>query len=359
MESEQRPNRTTVRHPDARVPAPQRVIDEPKSEHAPSPRKYEPPPNLPRRKWWSFKKIVVILLFLAMVGLILYVGYIVSIVAKISTNTWQLGPLETDANGRTNILILGVGDAGHAGEKLSDSMMVLSLKGSNRSARISIPRDLRVEIPEYGESKINAAHAYGGVQLAEQTVSNNLGIPIHYYVRTNFTGLKTVVDSIGGVEVDVKKALVDVEYPCEDNQYRACGLNIRPGVQHMDGTTALQYVRCRKGTCGNDFGRAERQQEVMNLVIARLLKPDNLVDLKLLNQVALALQQGVQTDLGGIQMVQLARVLMQSPQDSAGNFVLSTSPGGLLRSDPVGSSDLVPLGGNFSAIEQKINGIFE
>src|SRR5207342_2327164 len=106
---------------------------------------------------------------LAVVG---YGGYLAINVAKISTQPLQLGGLVSDETGRVNILVLGVGDPGHSGEGLSDTMMVLSMDTkTKRIAQISIPRDLRVKIPGYGYNKINAANAYGGVALAQQVVA--------------------------------------------------------------------------------------------------------------------------------------------------------------------------------------------
>ena len=317
-------------------------------------------PRPPRRHKGWLRKLIGLILFLALVLGIFYAVYIVSIVAKISTNSWQFGSLAADVAGRTNVLILGVGDPGHDGEKLSDTMMLLSLDGSShRMAQVSIPRDLRVHLPGYGLSKINAANAYGGVSLAEQTVSNTLELPINYYLKTDFSGLKGIVDAVGGIDVNVKERLVDREYPCDDNQYKACGLDIAAGMQHMDGTTALKYVRCRKGTCGNDFGRAARQQELLGLLKPKVLDANLLlhpIKLKLLVEAA---QKGIVTDLGLIQLAELANSWRVDSANQPIGLVLSTAPGGYLRSDPAGSSDLLPIGGDFSAIAARVKAIFQ
>lgn len=298
--------------------------------------------------------ILVLLLALA-VG---YALFILSILAKISTNPLQLTGLAADANGRTNILVLGVGDPGHAGENLSDTMMLLSLdKQSGRTAQISLPRDLRVYVPGYGYNKINTAHARGGVELAEQTVSDTLNVPINYYLKTNFSGLKDLVDAAGGIDVDVKTALIDTEYPCDDNQYKVCGLRIEPGLQHMDGTTALQYVRCRKGTCGNDFGRAARQQEVLSLLKPKLTDWHLVLQPQRLAKIAQAAQSGIKTDMGLMQLLELGQA-WQGNKNQTTTLVLSTAPGGYLRSDPAGSSDLLPVGGNFKAVQKAVDQIF-
>lgn len=291
-------------------------------------------------------------------GALGYSLYITSIVAKISTQPFDITPLSRDTNGRTNVLILGMGDPGHAGEGLTDTMMVLSYDiPGHRVAQISIPRDLRVKIPDFGYGKINSANVRGGTTVAEQAVSNTLGIPIHYFVQTDFSGLVGLVDAVGGIDVNVKDRLVDTEYPCDDNQYKSCGLDIKPGLQHMDGALALKYVRCRKGTCGNDFGRAKRQQEVISLVRDKMVKWQNLVNPVVLVPLVEALRQSLKTDMGSVQLLQLADGWQKAKTNNPVNLVLSTAPGGYLR-DAGGSSDLLPLDGTFAAIQDRVKNIF-
>jgi LCP family protein required for cell wall assembly len=288
---------------------------------------------------------------------VIYVAYLVTIVAKISTKPLNLSGLASDG-GRTNVLVLGVGDPGHAGQNLSDTIMVVSYDAkTKRLAQISVPRDLRVDIPGYGYAKINQANSDGGARLAEQTVSNTLGIPIDYYMRTDFTGLKQVVDAVGGIDVNVKTRLYDPEYPCDDNQYKSCGLDIEPGVQHMNGNTALKYVRCRKGTCGNDFGRAARQQEVLGLVRAKVTAWQVLLNPAKLIPIVTALRNNVETDLGAVQMLQFADDWQAGSKNQPVGLVLSTSPGGYLV-PAAGSSDLLPAGGSFSRIQAAVQNIF-
>jgi polyisoprenyl-teichoic acid--peptidoglycan teichoic acid transferase len=322
-------------------------------------RRVMPRHTLPRRRRGThWGRWVAGLLLFALVAILTYAVYIGISVAKISTQPLDFSGLSADASGRTNILVLGVGDPGHAGQNLSDTMMVLSIDAKNhRVAQISVPRDLRVDIPGYGTGKINAANADGGPELAEQTVSNALNIPINYYVLTNFSGLKQMVDAVGGLDINVKERLYDPEYPCADNENESCGIDIQPGLQHMDGTKALEYVRCRKGTCGNDFGRAERQQEVMNLLRQKAVRFDVLLNPSELTPVVSALRNGVKTDMGAVQLLQLANDWQNDQKNNPVKLVLSTSDGGYLLDAP-GSSDLVPIGGDFSAIQDRVKNIF-
>lgn len=308
-----------------------------------------------RRRWTKVVGIIVIVLIIALVG---YGWSLAATLAKISSQPLSLSGLTTDDTGRTNILILGVGDPGHAGQNLSDTIMVVSLDTkTKRVAQVSIPRDLRVQISGHGANKINAANALGGVALAEQTVSNTLNLPINYYVETNFTGLKEMVDAVGGIDVNVKTRLADPEYPCDNDQYKACGLDIEPGLQHMNGTTALQYARCRKGTCGNDFGRAARQQEIINLVRQKATQWSTVLNPAKLTAITAALRDGLKTDLGSLQMAQLALDWQAAQKNQPIQLVLSTSPGGYLKSSGY-SSDLLPADGTFDAIDERVHNIF-
>ena len=145
-----------------------------------------------------------------------------------STNSEEL-PVE-----RLNVLLLGV-DA-RPGEKdaRTDSMILVSIDRATRKiALVSIPRDTLVEIPGHGKEKINSANVIGGVDMARETVEGLMGVEIPYYVKTNFDGFKDIVDTLGGVTIDVDKRMV----------YRAENINLYPGTQRLDGYNAIGYVR--------------------------------------------------------------------------------------------------------------------
>lgn len=315
---------------------------------------FELPPERPHRLRRLIAAILIVILLLV-VG---YIALVASNVAKISTQPFNLAGLASDSDGRTNILVMGVGDPTHQAANLSDSMMVLSLDSkTHRVAQISLPRDMRVPIPGYGNRKINNANALGGSKLAEQTVSNLLGVPIHYYIKTNFSGLRELVNAVGGIDVDVKQRLADSEYPCDDNEAKSCGLVIEPGLQHMDGARALQYARCRKGTCGNDFGRSERQQEVISLVRQKVATWQFLINPANVGQLTTALRSGLETDMGSVQMLQFALDWQRAAANQPVRLVLSTSNGGYLKSAG-GSSDLVPVSGSYDSIADRVQHIF-
>ena len=162
---------------------------------------------------------------------------------------------------RINILLLGIDQReGETGPWRTDTMILATLDSQTKTAgMISIPRDLWVEIPGYGENRVNTAHFFGGPTLAKQTVQYNLGIPVHYYAVLNFQGFERIIDILGGITIDVKSPIKDDKYPDENYGYKT--IYFPAGVQHMDGETALIYARTRHG--GSDFNRIRRQQQVL------------------------------------------------------------------------------------------------
>lgn len=171
-----------------------------------------------------------------------------------------------------NILLLGIDQReGEEGPYRSDTMILVSIDPtSNSAAMVSLPRDLWVTIPGYGENRINAAHALGdyynypggGPALAKKTVQEALGIPVHYYIRINFTGFERMIDAIGGITIDVPRHIYDSAYP--DNNYGTYVVEFQPGIQQMNGKRALEYARTRHDS--SDFDRMQRQQQVIMAV---------------------------------------------------------------------------------------------
>lgn len=307
-------------------------------------------------KWKVLLKALLVFLVLAIIGVLAYVYYILS---SISADPLNMSPLSGAAEGRTNILVMGVGDVGHAGANLADTNMLVSIEHrTNRIAMISLPRDLRVPIPGYGMKKINQAHALGGPDLAVQTVEKTLKIPVHYYMKTDFSGLEEAVDAVGGVDVVVKERLYDPNYPCRNNPGKSCGFELDQGSHHLNGAMALQYVRCRKGTCGDDFGRAMRQQEVLQQVQARASDPNFVKTPYRLQRLSVTFKDNVKTNLSVNNMISLGLKTRKIPENGIQNIVLSNKPGGYLTNSSFGS-DLVPIGGNFRTIQELVRDVFE
>ena len=168
---------------------------------------------------------------------------------------------------KLNILVMGVDDRPREDDPgRSDTLMVMTIDTESREASIiSIPRDTRVRIKGLGWDKVNHAYLVGQETLTKQTTENFLGIPMEYYVKVNLDSFGRIVDAIGGVTVDVEKRM---QYEDSWDHYV---IDLQPGVQRLDGRTALQYVRYRDED--GDIGRVARQQKFIKAVLAEVSSP--------------------------------------------------------------------------------------
>jgi LCP family protein required for cell wall assembly len=159
-------------------------------------------------------------------------------------------------------------------EGLSDSMFLLRFDpNEDKVTMLSIPRDTRTEIPGHGVRKINDANALGGPSLAAESVTNLLGgVEIDRYLRINVQGIEKLIDSLGGVTVEVPK---DLKYT-DHSQHLY--IDLKQGKQHLNGQQALQFLRFRYDAYG-DIGRVQRQQTLIRAVIEQSLSPTTLVKL--------------------------------------------------------------------------------
>ncbi|MCC7543656.1 LCP family protein [bacterium] len=312
----------------------------------------------PKKPWW--KKTLMAILIITLISGAWFAFFAVRNITKIAPNFFKFSQkLKGEDEGRVNILLLGVGDPGHEAAGLSDTNILVSVNTKeNKVALTSIPRDTRVKIPGYGFAKINNANAYGDIPLAKQTVSNFLDEPIQYYIRTDFTGLKQAVDAVGGIEINNKDYLSDPEYPCDNNQWRSCGFTLKPGTYKADGALALKYARCRKGTCGDDFGRAARQQEVLSAIRSKAMSAGTILNPAKLTSLISAAGDNVQTDMSVGEIMRLNELTKDIPNDQFINVVLSLKENGFLKSAPDGTSDLVPVDSTLAAIQTFEDNIF-
>jgi LCP family protein required for cell wall assembly len=176
----------------------------------------------------------------------------------------------------TTLLVIGT-DGGRAPGRgdanRSDSMMLVHLDPeTHRIAYLSIPRDLQVEIPGYGTSKINAANQIGGPALTLATVKALTGLPIDHVVVVDFDGFRELIDAVGGIEVDVPKTILSNRFDCPYKPARCAeweGWRFEKGTQRMDGRRALVYSRIRTNQLDpsdSDITRGNRQQIVADAV---------------------------------------------------------------------------------------------
>jgi LCP family protein required for cell wall assembly len=171
---------------------------------------------------------------------------------------------------------------------------------------VSVPRDLWVPIPGYGEERINAAYELGGPATARQTVSSVLGTPVEHYAVIGLQGVRDVVNAVGGVDITVPQAIYDPAYPTDD--YGIVEVNIPAGRQHMDGETALRYARTRHQD--SDFGRIARQQQVLAAVRSALMSPANWGRVP---AALAAVQQSVKTDLSALDLISVGAAFLRDP----------------------------------------------
>jgi LCP family protein required for cell wall assembly len=129
-----------------------------------------------------------------------------------------------------------------------------------------------VNIPGYGEGKLAIAYEVGGPRLAAYTLERDLNIPVDYSVALTFKSFTRLVNAMGGVTVNVPQELKDPTYPCLVG-YDYCPIDIKPGVQHMDGSTALEFVRERHAFAQQDLARVQDQQAFGDAVKQQLMSP--------------------------------------------------------------------------------------
>lgn len=213
-----------------------------------------------------------------------------------------------------NVLILGLDTRDPAAR--ADTVMLLTLNRVTGEINIiSVPRDMRINIPGYGLDKINHAQAYGGVPLTRQTVEDFLDINIDHYMTTDFDGFTNIVDILGGIELEVEKEMryygIDVT------------IELDPGLQHLDGEKALQYVRFRNDLEA-DFGRVRRQQQFLKALIQEIVTFKNVLKFpRLLPELA----QNMKTDLELSQALSLANKLKNVEIEEINTFTLPGSDG--------------------------------
>lgn len=312
-----------------------------------------------QKKKYPFLKIFVLsFLFVAVLfGIIKFLNLDKSLlkgprtVVKLITNSG----LASD-NNRVNVLLLGTGGPGHDGPDLSDTMILASIDENGKDVvLVSIPRDLWAE----GISaKINAAYAHGqekngiGLDVASETVASLLGVPVHYAVRVDFDGFIKAVDLVGGLDIEVENSFIDPRYPITGKESDLCGMTLEKqdidgvkqdvvktatgsaiplsqindkndpftcryetltftmGQLHLDGATALKFVRSRYGTNGegSDFARSARQQKVILAFRQKVLSSQTLTDPKTVLNLVKTFGASIDTDIGDEDVPLFARL---------------------------------------------------
>ncbi len=300
--------------------------------------------GLRERRHSPWRKVAKVLVILGVIfgvlagGTYIYLKMYVSNAVRKTHVTLPVDPCPK--NESCNILVLGSdarsvlersqrkerefrGSGGH----LADTILLIHVPADGRSAVVvSFPRDLRVKIPgKAGYNKINAAyggdrkHDLSGAELMIKTVKSFTGLKIHHYVEINFASFQKIVDAVGGLTLCPKKAYKD----------KQSGLILtKAGCQHFNGRLALGYVRMRKSDPRGDFGRIDRQQEFIRVLMQKVKSVGFLTDIPRLIKTVDAVSKGVKTDqnLGEEELRGIANKLAGFKQSNVDFRVIPSYP---------------------------------
>ncbi|MBN1169135.1 LCP family protein [Candidatus Woesebacteria bacterium] len=300
---------------------------------------------------WVVRVLVVIGIVVVLAGGVVGFGFFFkdSVVGKYMSlaGNFIFAPSEKieSFSGRTNILLLGKGGAGHEAPDLTDTIILVSVDHETPDIfLLSTPRDIWMPAIR---AKINSAYYWGnqkentsgydngvgsgGMVLAKSSVEEVVGVPVHYAAVLDFGGFRQIIDVVGGVEIDVKRGFVDEKYPIEGRENDEClpaqtddgdtdlscryeTIEFSKGLQVMDGQTALKFVRSRnaEGEEGTDFAREERQQLVINALKQKLFSKKVFTSPKTLLAIKDVLVKFTETDLEEGEEAVLARFIFDA-----------------------------------------------
>ncbi|KOR76994.1 LCP family protein [Paenibacillus solani] len=243
-------------------------------------------------------------------------------------------PPEWEGTEMVNILVMGVDARGFEEGEIprSDSMLVASIDPVKKKMYLfSILRDTYVDIPGHDRNRINTAITHGP-NTAMKAVGDLLGMPIQYYVYTDFQGFMKLVDSVGGVDFYVEK---DMSYSskADKNEY---DIDLKQGMQHLDGNSALQYVRFRYDAMG-DFTRTERQRELIKAVAKKMQTTTSIMKLP---DILKSVSPYIDTNLEVEDMWKLANVAYKSSMSGSEQV----PPMKLLKEEHIGGAAVLTVG---------------
>lgn len=321
-------------------------------------------------KGWSWRKriiyLVVTLIILAgiVVGALFLKGYfsakkVFKGGGSAAALTENVDPdmLNGEGNGRINILLLGAGGIGHEAPDLTDTILIASIDPVNhKTALLSIPRDLWVKVPNHGSMKLNAVYETGkydylgkqdpsntnqeavkaGFKLADSTIEEVAGIPIHYHMLVNFTAFKQAIDTVGGITIDVPSTLIDPTFARENG---GSSVIATAGSQTFSGTKALMYVRSRHTS--SDFARSQRQRAVIVALQQKILTLGTLSNPTKISQLMDAFGSNVVTDLSLGNVSRLYKITKDIDPNSIESVGLTDEPNVLLTTGMVGNQSVV------------------
>jgi len=300
-----------------------------------------------------------IFISLAIIGILCFA--IIKILSGMNFNTVLVAAgesLQKDNNDHTNILIMGTGTKDHEGSDLTDTIISTSYNHNKKTiTMISIPRDLHVKDPKFNSMRINELYFMANRELKNSTealeymiekTEELTGLDYQYYVKINFDGFKEIIDKLGGIDVNVKTGIYDPFYPKgETGLYEI--FSIQPGLQHMDGETALKYARSRKTS--SDFDRSNRQQEIILAVKDQTIKTAATLNIEALQELLETAQNNIETNFSVREIMSAAGLMGDIPRERIYSRLLHDNPvdcGGFLYTPLLelygGAFVLIPAG---------------
>lgn len=275
---------------------------------------------------------------------------------------------------RINILLLGIAGKGKPGQNLTDTIMIASVNPkSNQVALLSIPRDFYVKVPALNfQSKINAVYQSGintykdtdkAAELVSETIKDITSLDIDYYVILNFDGFENLIDSVGGINIMNERDIYDASYPGPNYSYET--FELAKGFHQLDGATALQYVRERHDDPESDFGRAKRQQQVLQATKNKIFSTGTMLNAVALNNLFNALGETLQTNIKAEEVGSFIELAKKLDTQNINNLVLDAwNKESLLKVSHVFYGNinafvLLPRVGNYSEIKEVAENIFD
>lgn len=287
--------------------------------------------------------------------------------------------LRGEGDGRVNILLLGRPGENHDGPDLTDTILIASLDPINKKAgMLSIPRDLWVSTDDMGSMKVNAVFAQAkyaaqaegknkaeaeaeGFRAIEHTVSDVIGIPIHYHAIIDFAGFEKAIDTVGGVDIDVNKNGVVYERLWDALSGRHYTLDVREGRQHFDGKRALFYARSRYTSERGDFDRAERQRKILLGLKDKVLSVGTFANPARLSALMSNFGSHVRTNISIDEMLQIYNIGKDIGNEGIKSISLVDEPNVLIVGDTIGGQSVqIPKAGlgNYDEIRRFVRHTF-
>ncbi len=271
---------------------------------------------------------------------------------------------------RINILLLGKASEDYPGTDLTDTIMIASIDTVEKKiALFSLPRDLYVNIPNTDYyTRINSVYQYGlsnekGVEPLKETIEDITGQKIHFYIIADFNGFIDIVDSLSGINVDVLRDVKDTRYPGPNRSYQT--FEIEKGLQIMSGETALKYVRYRHGDPEGDFGRAKRQQQVLQALKNRAFSLKTIFNPFAMNALLTSLGDHIRTDISATDMTHFVALIKKLDTQNITTVVIDAwKPDSLLRvmhvqHGPIRAFGLMPRTGSYTEIRDLAENVFD